>query len=145
MPVPAPSDWHIPNDIESRVVGTPVNPKQAGRPKTKRVPSGLPMKDGRSKEVPSIEVPSKEVPSKEEACKEVSLDEAPIKEGRECGRCHKKGHYKSTCTAFLQVSTVVEVASSNPPSKRKWNPKKCGICGIAGHTRQTCQDPSRFD
>lgn len=40
MPVPDVKDWHIPELIESRVVGTPVNPKQAGRPKTKRIPSG---------------------------------------------------------------------------------------------------------
>lgn len=70
MHVPDPSHWLIPIEIESRVVGTPVNPKQAGRPKTTRIPLGFPMKEGPSKEVVSKEVGSKEVPSKEVSNKE---------------------------------------------------------------------------
>lgn len=150
MPVPNPSHWHIPIEIESRVVGTPVNPKQAGRPKTTRSPSGFPMKEGQGKEVASKEFGSKEVPSKEVPNKECSGQEAtinegePIREGRKCGRCHKTGHYSSTCSARIQVTRVLEVDIMKTPLKRKRNPKRCSLCGFAGHTRPTCKDPARF-
>lgn len=29
--------------------------------------------------------------------------------------------------------------------KRRRKAKKCGICGVIGHTRRKCQDPRRFD
>lgn len=94
MPVPNPSDWRVPAHIESRVVGTPKNPSQAGRPKVKRIPSGAHMPQ---KEVPTKEVPTKDVPSKE-----VPTNEAiPTKGDRMCSRCHHKGHYSTTCEAFI--------------------------------------------
>lgn len=79
IPLPDVKDWQIPEPIESKAIGTPENPKQAGRPREKRMlPGGQPLPQG---------------------------------------------------------ATV----------KRRRNPKKCGICGILGHTRRKCQDPRRFE
>lgn len=48
MSVPDPCDWRIPTDIESRVVGTSANPKQAGLSHTKRIQAGSKRKDDRT-------------------------------------------------------------------------------------------------
>lgn len=141
MPVPDPSDWRIPIEIESRVVGTPVNPKQAGRPKTSRFPSGFAVKEGPRKEVVSNEIS----PNNECSAKEATINEGgPIVEGRKCSRCHKIGHYYATCSVRIQVTRVVEVDITTSPLKRKRNPKRCTLCGFAGHTRPTCKDPARY-
>ncbi|KAL6502310.1 hypothetical protein OROHE_024588 [Orobanche hederae] len=109
MPIPDKDEWIVPSDVALRVIGTPTNPKQAGRPRSKRILSGY-----------------------------------HKKHGRVCSRCHQQGHYQNTCTTFLQTPPLEEVSSNQPSGSRPRKPKKCGICGVAGHTRLTCQDPHRF-
>ncbi|KAL6524051.1 hypothetical protein OROMI_031146 [Orobanche minor] len=102
MPIPDKDEWLAPDYVTSRVVGTPPNPRQAGRPRGNRIQSGH----------------------------------------RVCSRCHKKGHYQNTCITVLEEIPREEEVSSNQPKIRKKN--KCGICGVEGHTRITCEDPNRF-
>lgn len=39
FPILHPDEWEIPLEIKSKIVGTPINPRQAGRPRTTRISS----------------------------------------------------------------------------------------------------------
>ncbi|KAL6545537.1 hypothetical protein OROGR_009411 [Orobanche gracilis] len=40
MPLPDQCEWNVPSDVSLRIIGTPTNPKQAERPRSKRIFSG---------------------------------------------------------------------------------------------------------
>ncbi|KAL6495123.1 Zinc finger CCHC domain-containing protein 7 [Orobanche gracilis] len=65
-------------------------------------------------------------------------------QGCVCSRCHKQGHYQNSCTTFLGTPPLEEVSSNQSSGSIPRKPKKCGICGVPGHTRLTCQDPHRL-
>ncbi|KAL6510930.1 hypothetical protein OROGR_022054 [Orobanche gracilis] len=109
MPPSDQCEWNVPSDVSLRIIGTPTNPKQAERPRSKRVFSGY-----------------------------------HKIQGRMCSRCHKQAHYQNTCTTFLGTHPLEEVSSNQPSGSIPRKPKKCGICGVPGHTRLTCQDPHRL-
>lgn len=44
----------------------------------------------------------------------------------------------------LEVAVEIEEGSYIHGAKCRRNLKKCGICGIVGHTRKKCQDLGRF-
>lgn len=146
MPVPDPSDWLVPPDIEARVVGTPKNPRQAGRPKEKRMQKEFQKKSVPTEEGPIVDEGSsgEGIIEEEGPTGEVPMKEVPKKGVRNCSRCHKEGHYSRTCEAFIQVTQEGVAGCSQAGVKRRRKPKKCTICGVVGHTRKTCTDPNRF-
>lgn len=107
MPVTDHSDWRIPPDIESRIMGTPPNPKQAGRSKKRRMPLGISTKQGPSKEATVEEGTTNECPAEESSITEDPVTECPKREAKKCSRCHKSGRYATTCTAFIQWRMAV--------------------------------------
>lgn len=136
MPIPDPSVCSIPELIQSRVVGTPSNPKQAGRPKKKRMVPG-----DAAKKISSNEV-------NEDVGEDSSIIAESITTPKKCSRCDKSGHNVTTCTTFLGMADLgVGVIDGVHciGEKRKRKPKSCGICGVVGHTRKKCQDPHRFE
>lgn len=189
MPVPDPCDWCVPSEVASIVVGTPSNPKQAGRPRVNRFQAGdyvvaganggaagdvissLSTVSATSVECVGESVESLEIDSNVSGADGVDVGADGVAAGadghagssvfvgaaesvegvgepvapkvsRECSRCHKKGHYQTTCTAFIEINPEEGVKVS---AKRPRKQKSCGICGVVGHTCTTCTDPRRFE
>lgn len=83
--MPDPSDWRVPMEVDSIVVGTLSNPKQAGRPRMKRVQAGADVADGsvgRADGVIGVDVSSVDVGAAEVV--EAVGDSGAPKDSREC-------------------------------------------------------------
>ncbi|XVF66445.1 hypothetical protein PTKIN_Ptkin10aG0036200 [Pterospermum kingtungense] len=46
MPVPHPDEWVVPPEVRSKIVRPPLYPWQAGRPRSRRIPSGAESSSG---------------------------------------------------------------------------------------------------
>lgn len=57
-----------------------------------------------------------------------------------CSRCFARGHYRSTCTATIHmpIEEASASASANQGVPKRRKPKRCSVCGEAGHTRPKC-------
>lgn len=97
IPVPDPCHWRVPCDVASRVVETPSNPKQAGRPRTKRIQSTRDRVCSRCKQKGHYQ-------STCSVYLEINAEEEPVlgrkrpRKPKSCGICGVVGHCRRTCT-----------------------------------------------
>ncbi|KAH6775008.1 hypothetical protein C2S52_012569 [Perilla frutescens var. hirtella] len=115
MPILHPDDWDVPFEVSTRVVLTPSNPRQAGRPRTSRISS---------------------------SAQSSSRSNSRVKV---CSRCQQTGHNRATCTEVIPLSQGSHIDSNNvnqASSSRTRRPKHCSICHEIGHTRVKCPQRS---
>lgn len=115
MPVQEPQYWKQHDVVHLQLCTAPENPRQAGRPKSTRIPSTGEHSTGR-----------------------------PRRSGT-CGRCGRAGHNRATCTEYIPESShpiLDELEEDDPinsghvPTRRK--KKTCSLCGSDSHTKRRC-------
>ncbi|KAH6824968.1 hypothetical protein C2S53_017916 [Perilla frutescens var. hirtella] len=106
-----PNEWNIPLKMASRVVSTPLNPRQAGRPRMSRIRSASQSSSG-----------GRRVRAR-------------------CARYGQSGHNRATCTEYIPISEGSQVGSNEfaaASTSRARRPHRYGICRGSGHTRTMC-------
>lgn len=109
IPTPHPVEWKVPDEVSQKRVGTPLNPKQAGRPRVNRI---------RARTHSSAS-------SRTRICTRC----------RQPGH-YKATCRQSIQTLQIMEGSTNEPSSSTRSLRR---PKHCGLCGEVGHTRLTCK------
>lgn len=108
MPIPIPEEWCVPNEVSSRIVATPANTRQAGRPRQNRMSAGSGSRSSGSKFCGRCFQRG----HYQNTCKayidlEFSVEEAstsqPVntikrRRPKTCGICHVSGHTRQTCS-----------------------------------------------
>ncbi|KAL6513482.1 hypothetical protein OROGR_020968 [Orobanche gracilis] len=112
MPTPIPDEWCVPDEVSSRIVATPANTRQAGRPRQNRMSAGSGSRTSGSK-----------------FC------------GRCFKRGHYQNTCKVHMDIEFSVEEASNQRQVVNMSKRR-RPKTCSICHVSGHTRQTCSKMS---
>ncbi|KAL6552018.1 hypothetical protein OROGR_008172 [Orobanche gracilis] len=112
MPTPIPDEWCVPDEVSSRIVATPANTRQAGRPRQNRMSAGSGSRTSGSK-----------------FC------------GRYFKRGHYQNTCKVHMDIEFSVEEASNQRQVVNTSKRR-RPKTCSICHVSGHTRQTCSKMS---
>ncbi|XP_057775225.1 uncharacterized protein LOC130994208 [Salvia miltiorrhiza] len=104
-PIPHQDEWDVPIDVRTRVVGTPNNPSQAGRPKTTRIPSAA---ESSTKSRVSFCSRCHQGGHYRSSCKEeipipIQSEEqevSHVRRAKHCSICHETGHTKRKCPSF---------------------------------------------
>ncbi|XP_057770812.1 uncharacterized protein LOC130990604 [Salvia miltiorrhiza] len=104
-PIPHQDEWDVPIDVSTRVVGTPNNPSQSGRPKTTRIPSAA---ESSSKSRVTFCSRCHQEGHYRSSCKEeipipIQSEEQEVsrqRRAKHCSICHKTGHTKRKCPSF---------------------------------------------
>lgn len=55
-----------------------------------------------------------------------------------CSRCHKSGHYRSSCKEILPMPQEEQIGSNQPSVDGSRKRRRCSICHDVGHTRVRC-------
>lgn len=132
-PIPHTDDWFVPMEIKKQIVGVPNDPKQAGRPKTSRVPSGG-ESSSRKKRKRSGGKSSSQTKRTSGGESSATAPSSSSSRARICSRCNEVGHYRSTCEAHVPVVQLKEPEEAAATRR----PKRCSLCHLEGHTKRKC-------
>lgn len=105
MPTPHPTNWNVLVEIARRVVGTPKDPKQAGRPKENRIKAKKHSSHAtcsRCGQVGHYRATCTQVIEtlqvEDASTQQPSTNTRKKRKRKSCGICHEVGHTRLTCS-----------------------------------------------